>query len=66
MNNNAEYDIAIWNLQFYKIDKNGNALLNEDGNIKLFEANNLDHSFLAEGIDNKDLTEINWIAEYES
>ena len=57
MNNNAEYDIAIWNLQFYKIDKNGNALLNEDGNIKLFEANNLDHSFLAEGIDNKDLTE---------
>ena len=33
---NKEYSIAVWNVQFCKIDEDGNELLNEDGSVKLF------------------------------
>lgn len=57
---NNKYSIQTWNLQFYKIDKNGNELLNEDGNISLFEPNSsYDYSSIADLFDDEDLTEIN-------
>ena len=31
-----KYSIAVWDIQFCKVDEDGNALLNEDGSVKLF------------------------------
>ena len=57
---NNKYSIQTWNLQFYKIDKNGNELLNEDGYISLFEPNSsYDYSSIADLFDDEDITEIN-------
>ena len=57
---NNKYSIQTWNLQFYKIDKNGNELLNEDGNISLFEPHSsYDYSSIADDFYDEDLTEIN-------
>ena len=32
-----EYDIGVWDIQFYKVDKNGMELQNPDGSVKLFQ-----------------------------
>ncbi len=32
-----EYDIGVWDIQFYKVDKNGMELQNPDGTVKLFK-----------------------------
>ena len=52
------YSIAVWDIQFYKVDDEGNELLDEDGNVKLFGAPDLDCSYLAEGMDDDDLVEV--------
>jgi len=55
MNN---YSIAVWDIQFYKVDEDGNELLNDDGSVKLFfENSNFDYSYLAESINDDDLEE---------
>jgi hypothetical protein len=52
------YSIAVWNVQFYKIDEDGNELLNDDGSVKLFfENSNFDYSYLADSINDNDLVE---------
>ena len=50
-----EYEIAVWNIQFYRLDEDGNEELDENGNIKLYEADWYDCSHLADGIDVEDL-----------
>jgi hypothetical protein len=57
---NKKYSIAVWNVQFYKIDEDGNELLNDDGSVKLFSENseNFDYSYLTDSIDDNDLKEI--------
>ena len=53
-----EYDISVWNIQFCKIDEDGNELKNKDGSVKLFELKREhDCSFIAEGTRHEDLTE---------
>ena len=55
---NKKYSIAVWNVQFYKIDEDGNELLNDDGSVKLFfENSNFDYSYLADSINDNDLVE---------
>ena len=54
-----KYSIAVWNVQFYKIDEEGNELLNDDGSVKLFfENSNFDYSYLADSINDNELKEI--------
>ena len=54
-----KYSIAVWNVQFYKIDEDGNELLNDDGSVKLFfENSNFDYSYLADSINDNELKEI--------
>ena len=54
-----EYSIAVWDIQFYKVDEDGNELLNEDGSTKLFtEGGNMDVSYLAEHLTDDDLFEM--------
>ena len=52
-----KYSIEVWDLKFYKVDAEGNALLNKDGGVKLFDAPEYDCSDLAEGIDEDTLKE---------
>jgi hypothetical protein len=53
-----EYSIAVWNIQFYRQDEDGNEELDENGNIKLYEADWYDCSHLADGIELEDLREV--------
>ena len=53
-----EYSIAVWNIQFYRQDEDGNEELDENGNIKLYEADWYDCSHLADGIELEDLQEV--------
>jgi|TARA_R110001632_G_scaffold1762_2_gene7874 hypothetical protein len=57
---NKQYDIAIWDIRFYKIDEEGNELQNLDGTVKLFELKqDADCSFIAEVTSEDDIEEIN-------
>jgi len=55
---NKEYSIAVWDIQFYKVDEDGNPLTDNKGNVQLYNAPNYDCSYLAEGLDDDDLEEI--------
>jgi len=51
-------DIAIWNLQFYKVDEEGNELQNPDGTVKLFQLRrDIDCSQVAEWFSEDELEE---------
>ena len=55
-----QYDIALWDIQFYKVDEDGNELQNPDGTVKLFQLKrDIDCSFIAEGTTEDELEEIN-------
>ena len=47
-----EYSIAVYDVHFYKVDEDGNELLNDDGSTKLFfENTGFDYTHLADEID---------------
>ena len=46
-----DYTIEVWNIQFYRLDEDGNEELDDNGNIKLYEADWYDCSHLADGIE---------------
>jgi arginine decarboxylase-like protein len=50
----SKYSIEVWNIQFYKVDDNGDALLNADGSVKLFDAD-IDVSGIADHVNDDDL-----------
>ena len=53
-----KYSIAVWNIQFCKVDEDGNELLNDDGSVKLFTSSrNMDFSWVAESADANELEE---------
>ena len=53
------HSIAVWDVQFYKVDEDGNELLNEDGSTKLFTGGgNVDVSYLTEHLTDNELEEI--------
>lgn len=61
---NKEYSIAVWDIQFYKVDEDGNELLNEDGSVKLFtEGGNMDLSYVAEHVTDDELMEVEEIKQ---
>ena len=54
-----KYGIAVWDLTYYKIDKETDEpLCNDKGDVILFRANE-DVSQIAEGVDEDSLKEIN-------
>ena len=54
-----KYSIAVWNVQFYKIDEDGNELLNEDGSVKLFTPNrDIDVSWVSDSVYEEDVVAI--------
>ena len=55
---NKEYSIAVWDIQFYKIDADGNELLNKDGSVKLFNKGRMNFSWVANSANVDELVEI--------
>ena len=49
--------ICVWDIQFYKVDEDGNEVRNEDGTVKLFTAPKLDYAYLFEYVEDDDLEE---------
>jgi hypothetical protein len=53
-----EYSILVWNLQFFKIDEDGVPLTDNKGNVQLYNAIDYDYTYLADGLDDDDLEEV--------
>ena len=51
-------DIIAWNLTFTKIDEDGNPELNADGSVKEYYVKDYDCTYLADHLDDDDLTEV--------
>jgi len=48
-------NIAVWDLTFYRLDDEGNPLEDKEGKVITYDVKNYDCSYLAEGLDVKDL-----------
>tara|TARA_B110000305_G_C19093064_1_gene471721 strand:- start:166 stop:348 length:183 start_codon:yes stop_codon:yes gene_type:complete len=57
----SNYTIAVWDITFYKVGEDGEALTDNKGNVQLYDATDYDCSYLAEGLDDDDLEEINYV-----
>lgn len=54
-----EYKVAVWSVQFYKVDEDGNELLNDDGSVKLFtQKRNIDLSWVSDSVYEDDIEEV--------
>ena len=52
-----DVSIGVWDCTFYLTDDDGNAVKNEDGTIKMFDAPALDWSHIAESVELNELKE---------
>ena len=52
------HSIAVWEITFYKVGEDGEALTDNKGNAQLYTATDYDCSYLAEGLDDDDLEEV--------
>tara|TARA_R100000541_G_scaffold55039_1_gene63732 strand:+ start:358 stop:534 length:177 start_codon:yes stop_codon:yes gene_type:complete len=48
-------NIAVWDLTFVRTDDEGNPLEDKEGKVITYDVKNYDCSYLAEGLDVKDL-----------
>lgn len=56
---NKNYSVEVWNIQFYKVDEDGNELLNDDGSVKLFSpTRNIDVSWISDFVYEEDVAEV--------
>ena len=54
-----KYSVEVWDIQFYKVDEDGNELLNEDGSVKLFTPNrDIDVSWVSDSVYEEDVVAI--------
>ncbi len=54
-----KYSTEVWDIQFYKVDEDGNELRNDDGSVKLFTpTRNIDLSWISDSVYEKDVEEI--------
>tara|TARA_R100001198_G_scaffold91121_1_gene68997 strand:+ start:609 stop:827 length:219 start_codon:yes stop_codon:yes gene_type:complete len=60
-----EYDIGVWDIQFYKVDKNGMELQNPDGSVKLFQLKEDDKLDIGYNFFIRDFVEVSNIKENE-
>ena len=60
-----EYDIGLWDIQFYKVDKNGMELQNPDGSVKLFQLKEDDKLDIGYNLFIRDFVEVSNIKENE-
>ena len=53
---NKSYSIGVWDMTFYVVDESGNPLLDDEGKVRVFRADNIDYSYMADGLEVDDLT----------
>ena len=54
---NKSYSIDVWDMTFYVVDDDGNPVVNEKGEVRIFRADNYDYSYCADGLDVENLRE---------
>lgn len=54
MNNSIE----VWDVTFYKVNEDGDTVIDSEGNVQLYNAPNIDCSYIAEGVNDNDLEEV--------
>tara|TARA_R100000951_G_scaffold46524_1_gene39852 strand:- start:171 stop:341 length:171 start_codon:yes stop_codon:yes gene_type:complete len=52
------HSIAVWDIAFYKVGEDGEALTDNKGNVQLYTVDGYDCSYLAEGLVDDDLEEV--------
>lgn len=53
------YTVGVWSMTFFVYDEEADDyILNEDGSVKEFYSDNIDYSYMADGIDVDDLEEM--------
>jgi hypothetical protein len=56
---NKQYSTEVWDIQFYKVDEDGNELLNADGSVKLFTSTRyMDFSWVSDSVTANELEEV--------
>ena len=50
--------VRVWDCTFYLMDDDGNDGLDEDGNVQIYDAPDLDWSHLADYVEIEDLVEV--------
>ena len=53
---NKSYSIGVWDMTFYVVDESGNPLVDDEGKVRVFRADNIDYSYMADGLEVDDLT----------
>ncbi len=54
-----KYSVEVWDIQFYKVDENGDELLNDDGSVKLFSpTRDIDVSWISDSVYEEDVAEV--------
>jgi hypothetical protein len=54
-----KYSTEVWDIQFYKVDEDGDELRNDDGSVKLFTpTRDIDLSWISDSVYEKDVEEI--------
>ena len=48
----------MWDCRFYFVDGDGNHLLDKNGNVRLFTADDHDFSYMADGVEFDELSEV--------
>jgi hypothetical protein len=53
------YTVGVWSMTFFVYDcEADDHVRNEDGSVKVFYADNIDYSYMADGLDVDDLEEM--------
>mgnify|MGYP001183973631 FL=1 len=56
---NKTYSIGVWSMTFYVVDDEADDYVrNADGSVRIFDAPNIDYSYMADGLDVDDLKEV--------
>jgi hypothetical protein len=53
-----EYTIGVWDCTFYLTDNDGNEVLDENGFVQIYDAPDLDYSYIAEHPEIDDLVKV--------
>ena len=55
---NKSYSIGVWDMVLYVVDEDGEPVVNEKGEVRIFRADNYDYSYTTDGLDVENLREV--------
>jgi len=54
-----QYEVRVWDIKFYKVDEDGDEVLNDDGSVKLFsQSRDIDLSWVSDSVTEDDIEEV--------